>query len=93
MEDLLQLLRFINASPLLPNNPDAILNHSKKDMMLIREAVELAEKILINPSGQNVWSNHTILEDCGFPVRPGETDSCGWLSGLIHTNKGVLIYG
>ncbi len=93
MEELLSALQEINTSPILPNAPDNVLNHSDKGLALIRKAEQLAETVLIDEKGQNVWSAHTLLEEYGFPVRPGEMDQFGWLSGVIHTKKGILIYG
>jgi hypothetical protein len=93
MEELLKVLHEINASSILPNSEDAVLNHSEKGVVLIRKAEQLAEEVLIDGKGKNVWSAHTLLEEYGFPVRPGETDTWGWLSGVIQTKKGILIYG
>ena len=91
LEQLLIALELIQASP-LPDNPEANLN-AILDGEQIREIVTLADRVLILPTGGNNWDAHEILETRGFPVRAGETDRFGWLSGVIHTGKGMIIYG
>ena len=94
MNTILQLLHDIDNSD-LPNNEEAILNHLKEGPHgdLIKKAESTAEWVLINDQGQNIWANHDLLEAQGFPVSCGERDSFGWLSGIIQTKKGMLMYG
>lgn len=33
------------------------------------------------------------LSDGRYFVTPGETDSFGWLTGCLHTPKGIIVYG
>ena len=93
MDTLLQLLHAIDNTD-LPNNEETVLNHLKEGEQgdLIKKAEATAELALIN-QGQNNWTNHRLLEAQGFPVSCGERDSFGWLSGIIQTKKGILIYG
>ena len=59
----------------------------------VREIIDLADEVLITNKGQCEWANHHLLKKAGYPVLAGETDSFGWLTGCIHTKKGVIVYG
>ena len=48
---------------------------------------------LITKEGRPDWHAHAVLKGNGFPVTCGEKDSFGWLTGCIHTNKGIIVYG
>ena len=37
--------------------------------------------------------NQMIIKVSGYDVTAGEKDSYGWLTGCIHTNKGIIVYG
>lgn len=60
---------------------------------LINEASNLACDYLIDANGNPDFTNHRILSCAGFPVHKGESDSFGWLSGVIATPKGRIVYG
>ena len=53
----------------------------------------LADFLLITPEGSINYSAINYLRTKSFPVTPGETDSFGWLSGRIHTTKGIVVFG
>jgi len=53
----------------------------------------LADFLLITPEGSISYSALGYLRTEGFPITPGETDSFGWLSGRIHTRKGIVVFG
>lgn len=53
----------------------------------------LADFLLITPLGSIKYSAINYLRMMSFPVSPGETDSFGWLSGCIHTTKGIVVFG
>ncbi len=52
-----------------------------------------ASAALITNNGHCNHHNMRILKDAGFSVTPGEQDSFGWLTGCIHTKKGIIVYG
>ncbi|WP_257292727.1 hypothetical protein [Endozoicomonas sp. ONNA1] len=52
----------------------------------------LAHEVLIKQGKPNGFSM-AVLEKLGFKIGPGETDSFGWLSGIIYTSKGKYVYG
>jgi len=49
--------------------------------------------LLINGDGSCNWENIEYLQNCGFYVGPGERDSFGWLTGIVGTSKGNIVYG
>lgn len=63
---------------------DKFPGDTKERAIALYNAVEsLANECLITSDGGCNWSNHKVLADLGFPVRPGEQDSFGWLTGVI----------
>ena len=59
----------------------------------IQTVVELACEELADNSGYPHFGAMEVLEEEGFRVVAGETDSFGWLTGVIITNKGRIVYG
>lgn len=60
---------------------------------LVREIVSLADSELVTSDGNCNWFMHDVLKNNGFPVVKGEGDSFGWLTGVIKTSKGQIVYG
>lgn len=60
---------------------------------LVQEIISLANDVLINELGKVNWSNVNLLKQEGFLVIPGDNDSYGWLTGLIKTSKGDIMFG
>jgi hypothetical protein len=58
----------------------------------VNKILTYASTYLINSSGCD-WNNIKILEDKGYYVGPGEQDRFGWLTGIIGTSKGDILYG
>jgi hypothetical protein len=54
---------------------------------------EWANIFLITSEGTPNWENINIMKENGFNVGPGEADSFGWLSGIISTKKGKIVFG
>jgi hypothetical protein len=89
LEDLVNLLKGIEAGDI-----------EKTDFLTDGEAdpdVEMASymgtALLITKEGRPDYKTHKLLEAEGFRVGPGETDSCGWLTGIIYTQKGKIVFG
>ena len=59
----------------------------------IEQVLELADDELILPNGKCKFLAHQTLGVAGFPVSCGERDSFGWLTGVIRTSKGNIVYG
>ena len=52
-----------------------------------------APAALIDNDGHPRWPSHAQLAEAGYPVHCGERDSSGWLTGVIRTPKGLVMYG
>lgn len=73
---------------------DGEFSYQDSDMPnLVQEIQALACGELIASNGECNWPNIKALRDAGFNVRKGESDSFGWLSGVIPTRKGLIVYG
>lgn len=62
----------------------------------IQAVLTLADTLLITDDGRPDYVAHYELErltDGLCYVRPGETDSFGWLTGVICTPAGRIVYG
>lgn len=70
---------------------------NKFKMALIRHKVSkisnLACEALIDGHGRVVWTNVKELSSISCSVSPGEKDSFGWLTGLLHCSKGTIVFG
>lgn len=60
---------------------------------LVNKITWEADRELITTAGHPNFAAHRELANAGFPVRKGESDSFGWLSGVIKTKKGDIVYG
>lgn len=56
----------------------------------VQAIVNAADAELIDSRGQ---SDLRVARQHGIRVTCGERDSFGWLSGVIHTAKGKVVYG
>jgi hypothetical protein len=90
MEELLECLHALELSD-LPDNAATVLPVGTDPR--IQRISSLASVVLITDEGQNRLENHRILKEKGFPVVAGEQDSFGWLSGIISTKKGGIVFG
>ena len=57
---------------------------------LMEEWEQLADAVLVTAVGEPRYANFNELKEYGYRVAPGETDSNGWLSGIVK--KGCLRY-
>jgi hypothetical protein len=60
---------------------------------LIQTATAEASGTLITSLGTPNYAAIARLAQEGFLVTKGESDSFGWLTGVIHTAKGKIMYG
>lgn len=99
LERLIEVLREIESSKEITKViPDEIMgedgSYSPSDLPeLVQEAEYLANHVLFDKVGQCAWGNHRKLKTAGFNVTAGESDSFGWVTGVIHTTKGRIVYG
>lgn len=60
----------------------------------IKELSTQASGIFISNAGQSVYTTFLALYSANkYRIVPGERDSFGWLSGVIVTPKGRIVYG
>jgi hypothetical protein len=59
----------------------------------VEKVLELADAELIDSKGGCNFPAHCTLGAAGYPVSCGEKDSFGWLTGVISTRKGNIVYG
>lgn len=75
------------------SNPDRIEDYPVGAPALIQQIKSLAADLLITAQGRPHADRIEILKRQGFPVTAGERDSFGWLSGVIHTTNGKIVFG
>lgn len=95
MNELIAALLAIESDPSFVGNRHDYLTDGAYDDLhpLVKNVVAMADKELITSTGYCNWAAHKLLKNAGFPVTCGERDSFGWLSGVIHTKKGMIVYG
>ena len=72
--------------------PDGEYDYKKLHPFILR-ALEVADCVLITEKGEPDYNAIRALKAAGFNVTRGEYDSFGWLSGCIHTSKGIIFFG
>lgn len=60
---------------------------------IVKEVVNNACDLLITSAGQTNFNAIAELKKNNITVGPGETDSFGWLTGVIYTTKGKIVFG
>lgn len=95
MKELIETLLAIESDPTFVGNRRDYLTDGYYDDLhsLVQKVVDLADGELITNKGSCNWVAHDQLQEAGFRVTCGERDSFGWLSGVIHTTKGMIVYG
>jgi hypothetical protein len=59
----------------------------------VNKIAGMCSYLLIDDSGHCNWEAIEELEMRGFYVGPGEKDRFGWLTGIVGTSKGTIVYG
>ncbi len=90
MEKLLNTLRAIEKVDYIKAK-EYLTNGEPKE--LVKEAVRLADEVLITSKGKPNYESISYLKEHGFNVFAGEQDSFGWLTGCIRTSKGIIVFG
>ena len=93
--DLAAAINTMLADETVPTTPGEYLTDGYADEKpeSLNEVVYLAEELLIKNSGRPDFDAHEKLATHGYRVSRGESDSFGWLSGVITTPKGLIVYG
>ena len=53
----------------------------------------MCSELLIGSDGKCNYEAMEELGDRGFSVGPGEQDRFGWLSGVVSTKNGAIVFG
>lgn len=69
--------------------------HDEQDKLaaLVSHAVFVANELLIQEDGQVNLTNLQTIRLMGCPIHKGESDSFGWLSGVILAKHFKLVFG
>jgi hypothetical protein len=68
---------------------DKLSDDQKK---LIKDVESQACIYLITKNGVS-YNAINELKNVSIKITPGETDSFGWLTGCVHTKKGIVVFG
>ena len=60
---------------------------------LLEELDSTLSAFLIDKNGRPDYDAHHAIAAFGYRVGPGETDSFGWLTGILYTKVGKIVYG
>jgi hypothetical protein len=91
LKEAVQLL--IDDKNLVVDAGGYILNDVKTEH-LYQKVEGLADECLITDTGHpNFVNHHMFKEASGFTVIKGEADTSGWLTGVIVTPKGMIVFG
>jgi len=59
----------------------------------IKKIEVLCCELFINQEGHCKWDNMSAIKARGYYIGPGERDSFGWLTGVLGTSKGNIVFG
>ena len=97
---LVQAIKLVEADPAIEQTvPDSIKGvdgsyHEGELPSKVQDVIHLACALLIDANGQSRSDLILTLRDrYSILVTCGERDSFGWLTGVIHTSKGTIVYG
>ena len=93
LDRMVFLLKAIDASDLEDAKDEEVFLNVEPRRDEVNEIIDLANTVLVDDSGKNIYENHEYLKTHGYWVFAGEQDSFGWLTGCIQTKKGVIVYG
>lgn len=93
MKTLVALLRNLEADPYIKSAEYLTDGESGSRHPLIEDIDTAACNALITDKGSVSYTAIDQLNAYGYKVTKGEGDSFGWLSGCIHTSKGIIVFG
>ena len=90
-EKLDQLMVEMNAAVTTQSD---YLTDEENSTSKIKELSTQASGIFISNAGQSVYTTFLALYSASkYHIVPGERDSFGWITGVIVTPKGRIVYG
>lgn len=93
MRTLVALLRQLESDPTIKSSKYLTDGEEGTRHPLIEDIDTAACNALITDKGSVSYYAIEQLKAYGYKVTKGESDSFGWLSGCIHTNKGIIVFG
>lgn len=92
--ELLTLERYIPYATTYINN----FSHKNKFYQAfirykVNKIISLCDTLLITNDGHPNFENIEELKKHGYYVGPGEKDRFGWLTGVVGTSKGDIVFG
>ena len=57
---------------------------------IVKKVVDAAAELFITTQGSPNYSN---INKSKYRIIPGEQDGFGWLTGVIKTSKGLIVFG
>ena len=96
MESLVHSLRWIDSyDGNIHADHDTYIDDAKSDdgvACVVSNIEYLARQVLVRDSEACNWANISILRRYGFDVKPVKVDTDGWVTGGIHTKRGIITY-
>lgn len=91
MEKLVYILKSIEASGLAESD-DRVLRNMDHDDISLAEAY--ATTLFVAEEGvPNFDAMDSLYKKHGYIILPGERDRFGWVTGVIVTKKGLIVFG
>ena len=96
LEQFIAQVKELHTSNLQTTYTDFLTDGCEEDLPEnVKNVLLGADTFLITEAGKPNWKNIDALENevPGVRVTAGERDSFGWLTGVIHTQHGKVVYG
>ena len=90
---MLELVRMLKALEDDESIPYTEYLTDSDNMLISNELDELVHATFITAGGGTNFQAIRVLQAHGYTISCGEQDSFGWLSGILHTKKGKIVYG
>jgi len=91
---ILQLQTYV---PSYVDNLNSYTHKNKFFQAFIRHKVNkivfICNNIFVDEDGQCNWDTIDIIESRGFYIGPAEEDRFGWLTAILGTKKGDILFG
>jgi len=68
-------------------------HYPPEGLAVLKEIDGIIDDILITQKGRPNFDAIIQLKDAGFRVGPGEQDDFGWLTGVVYTRRGKIVFG
>jgi hypothetical protein len=92
-----QLLLLQNYVPSYVDNLNSYTHKNKLFESFIRHKVNtiitICNDVFVDEDGKCYWDNIETIRSRGFYIGPGEQDRFGWLTAILYTKKGDILFG